>query len=211
MAEPKQEKKEDKAQIDKESFMKFLNEFMAESDRAAVVLGAAKLDLNLYQIIQKVLRPNPGSRDELLDGDSPLSTFSSKINLAYRLGLIDPAFVRALHLIRRIRNDFAHEVAGSNLDHGSHKDRVRELASMFHHLKGWHEWRKSWSIKWNSKNTDAALDFRVALAICSIRLEHAFVECQTLSDDAVVSLIPPKWLKAQEIIHVGALNKKTSK
>lgn len=54
--------------------------------------------------------------------------FSSKINFVYRFGLIDSDLARALHLVRRIRNSFAHEVSGCSLTSGAHSDRVRELA-----------------------------------------------------------------------------------
>jgi len=56
---------------DKAAYAAFVDDFARESDRAAVVLGAAKLDLQLYQILQKVLLPNPSATDELLDGDAP--------------------------------------------------------------------------------------------------------------------------------------------
>src|SRR5688572_21694479 len=85
----------------------FIDEFKSESDRAAVILGAAKLDLLLYQLIQGVLVPSTSKVDELLDGDSPLGTFSSRITIAHRLKLIDDNFCRALNLIRKIRNSFA--------------------------------------------------------------------------------------------------------
>lgn len=64
-----------------DEFAEFVTEFKKESDRAAVILGAAKLDLLLYQIITKVLRPNASSNDDLFDGDAPLSTFHAKIHL----------------------------------------------------------------------------------------------------------------------------------
>jgi hypothetical protein len=67
----------------------FVEEFRSESDRAAVILGVAKLDVVMYQIIQQALLPSASSNDELLDGDTPLSTFSAKINFLYRLGIID--------------------------------------------------------------------------------------------------------------------------
>jgi DNA-binding MltR family transcriptional regulator len=111
------------------AFKEFMDEFNDESDRAAVILGAAKLDYLLYQILQKFLVPNVGSNDELLAGDGPLSTFSAKIQICYRLGLIDSEFARALHLTRKIRNAFAHETSGCKLDSGPHRDRVRELAT----------------------------------------------------------------------------------
>src|SRR5712671_3608266 len=78
-----------------DAFSAFIEEFARETDRAAVVLGAARLDAQLYQLISKMLTPCSGSNDELLDGDSPLATLSAKINIAYRLGLIDAYLARA--------------------------------------------------------------------------------------------------------------------
>lgn len=125
------EKKKLRDGHDWSSFKQFVDEFKNESDRAAVVLGAAKLDLVLYQIIQAYLIPSATGNDELLDGDSPLGTFNAKINFAYRIGLIDLNYARSLHLVRKIRNSFAHEVSGCSLTSGAHSDRVRELALPF--------------------------------------------------------------------------------
>jgi hypothetical protein len=63
----------------------FLIEYRKESDRAAVIVGAAALDNLLHQILQAFLRPNTGARDELLDGDSPLGTFSARIMVSHCL------------------------------------------------------------------------------------------------------------------------------
>jgi len=89
------EKTEPRFPREYDAFQAFVEEFARETDRAAVVLGAARLDAQLYQLISKVLAPCSGSNDELLDGDSPLATLSAKINIAYRLGLIDAALARA--------------------------------------------------------------------------------------------------------------------
>ncbi len=109
------------------SFDAFAEEFERESDRAAVILVSAKLDELLYLALTKKLLPCPAAQDDLLRTDGPIGSFSSRITLAHRLGLIDDAFARTLHLIRRIRNDFAHESAGAQLSSGSHADRVRSL------------------------------------------------------------------------------------
>src|SRR5438128_2585584 len=90
-------------------FKRFAEDFKSESDRAAVILGAAKLDMMLFQILQARLVSCATGKDELLEGDNPLSTFSARINVAFRLGLITSELARALHLVRRIRNSFAHE------------------------------------------------------------------------------------------------------
>lgn len=117
--------------ISTEEFEKFADEFKNESNRAAVILGTSQLDLPLYQLMETFLLPNASSKNELLGGDSPFSTFSSRINIRFRLGLIDAEFCRALHLVRKIRNSFAHEVPGVSLESGSHRGRIKELVAPF--------------------------------------------------------------------------------
>lgn len=56
---------------DVEEHRRFISEFVGETDRAAVILGAAKLDILLYQILQRFLLADVGTSDELLDGDVP--------------------------------------------------------------------------------------------------------------------------------------------
>ena len=66
-------------------FTAFVKEFYKEKDRAAVILGVAKIDAQLYQVLQKFLCPCPSSKDELLDGDGPLSTFQFQNSLGLSL------------------------------------------------------------------------------------------------------------------------------
>lgn len=55
--------------------------------------------------------------DDLLEGKyAPISTFSSRINLTYRLGLIGPNIRSDLDYIRDIRNKFAHRYESLNFD-----------------------------------------------------------------------------------------------
>jgi hypothetical protein len=100
-------------ELDGARFEKFAQEFHAESDRAAVILGAAKLDELLRELLEKCFLPKVGDYDELLGdegGERPLSALSARINAAYRLGLISADFTRSLHRVRKIRNRFAHRV-----------------------------------------------------------------------------------------------------
>jgi DNA-binding MltR family transcriptional regulator len=106
-----------------------ISEFEKESDRAAVILTASLFDNALAQLIAVSLVASPSSTDELLYGaNAPLSTFSARINLAYRVGLISRKFCRDLHLVRSIRNSFAHNVHGCGFDESSVKSRVLELS-----------------------------------------------------------------------------------
>lgn len=172
-----------------EEFQAFAREFSSESDRAAVILGAAKLDVLLFQLLQKVLRPSTARTDELLEGDSPLGTFSARTLLCHRLGLIDDELFRAINLIRRIRNSFAHELTGVSLDAGAHRDRIRELVTPL---------KEHGSFKWLIDNfykdkQGPANDFRAVVALISLRLEGAFEEAPALYSKNPCTLIPPQW------------------
>jgi hypothetical protein len=83
---------------------KILDEMEKESDRAAAILLGAELDDTLGQILEKHLLPPQAKKDR---GAIPKS-FYARIELAYRLGLIHPLSHHELHLIKEVRNEFAH-------------------------------------------------------------------------------------------------------
>lgn len=118
-----------KKNIDNEWKMNFLfEEFEKESDRAAVILAVSLIDEALYSLLKAYLVPINSSTDEMFEGaNAPIGTFSAKINMAYRLGLISTKFARDIHLLRKIRNSFAHDVYGCNFENGSVKSRIIEL------------------------------------------------------------------------------------
>lgn len=106
------------------------DEFQKESDRAAVVLTASIMDELLRTLLAARLVPVTSSNDELFDGaNAPLGTFSSRIEMAYRIGLISVKFARDLHLIRKIRNDFAHNIHGCSFEEVKVRARVTELCN----------------------------------------------------------------------------------
>ena len=174
-------------------FGEFYVEFKSESDRAAVILGTAKLDLLLYQLLAKFMVPNVGSEDELFDGDAPLSTFHAKIQMAYRLGLIDRNFVRALHLIRKIRNSFAHEAIGCDLSSGAHRNRVKELRLVFKNGKKFEEAKEIYF----KDQPERSGDFRTALALVEIRLEATIKHVLPLDPSDACELLPAAFYEAE--------------
>lgn len=104
------------------------DQFLKESDRAAVILSASLLDEALTTLIRTFLVPCSSAKDILFeDATSALANFSSKIDMSHRLGLISSKLTRDIHLVRRIRNSFAHDVFGCDFDNGSVKGRVMEL------------------------------------------------------------------------------------
>jgi hypothetical protein len=106
----------------------FDGEFKKESDRASVILAASIFDNVLTELLKNHFVSNAASSDDLFDGaNAPLSTFSAKITISHRLGLISSTFARDLHLIRRIRNEFAHNVQGCSFEDTRVKSRTVEL------------------------------------------------------------------------------------
>jgi len=177
------------ADFDWDAFDKFVSEFKNESDRAAVVLGAAKLDTVLGQILDRYLLPTVGGADELLEGDAPLSTFSARINICHRLGLITADFAKALHAVRRIRNAFAHELSGCSLDSGPQADRLKSLLLPLKPLPFYEEFRTHFF----GKQKGPSVDFKACLAIMVGRLEFRLASTLQVSDDAAYQFIPIDW------------------
>lgn len=165
-----------------------VEEFKKESDRACVILSAAKIDAQLYLLLSKTLKPALGSQDELLDGDSPLGTLSSKISIAYRLGLIDSQFAKSLHLIRRIRNAFAHEFKSMSLATGGHADRIRELVVHFKDYVDYHEFKEAYF----GKDIGLDKDFKFIVALAIIRLDTAIHYAEQITEIGT-ELRPPAW------------------
>ena len=87
----------------------FSGPFRSESDRACAVLGAALLDARLESLYNRRLRC---SKSELLSGSGPIGAFSARIRLAHALAWISDDVQHDLHVMRSIRNEFAH-----NCDH----------------------------------------------------------------------------------------------
>lgn len=84
-----------------------------ESDRGCVILSAALLDEALEELLRSVCREIPqdikATVDPLFQGYAPLATFSAKIQLSFALGILPRALRDKIEIIRRLRNDFAHE------------------------------------------------------------------------------------------------------
>lgn len=167
------------------SFEDFVTEFKEESDRSAVVLITSRIDYLLYQLLTKYFLPNSTTKDELFDGDSPLSTLSSKINISHRLGLIDSEFGRVLHLMRKIRNDFAHEVSSAKLDQAPHKDRIAALVSKISSYNLFDQVKSSF---FNDISNIKANYFTTA-AIIIVRLDTLFLKVKTISQTKAYPII----------------------
>lgn len=97
-----------------DKFDDFADDLLEErSIRPLIIIGASKVDDLLFEILKKSLRPKiakASDSDELLENDRPLSTFSARTLLCYRLGLIDKTLFAAIDQLRKLRNLCAHQV-----------------------------------------------------------------------------------------------------
>ena len=105
----------------------FVATLAKEGERVAVIISAARIDFTLETILKRLLNPSSGTSDPLFDSDRPLGTFSAKILLSFRLGVIDSELERAITVIRKIRNDFSHSMRPEHLADSPHRERVTEL------------------------------------------------------------------------------------
>lgn len=96
-------------------FDNFADDLLAErTPRTMIIVGASKVDSLLYDTLAAHLLPKRAKaeeQDELLDSDRPLATFSSRIKMCYRLGIVDESLYLTLEALRALRNPSAHSVA----------------------------------------------------------------------------------------------------
>lgn len=91
------------------AFGQTLLDLFRESDRGAVLVGAALVDEHLGRLFEAHFASDlPAGLSRRLLGTGPLSTMSARADIARAMGLIGPIVYDAIHVLRRIRNDVAH-------------------------------------------------------------------------------------------------------
>lgn len=101
---------------------KVVVEFRTATDRAAAIVGRAFLEAVLRDVLLHFLTVDTTSDKSLFSGNGPLSAYSARITLSYRLGLVSQAEYRWLNVIRRIGNLFAHELELDSFNNQSIRD-----------------------------------------------------------------------------------------
>jgi mannitol operon repressor len=91
-------------------FMAFLEQLKAESERGEVLISAAMIDDLLMRTVAAFLIEG-ASANRLLSGfNAPLGTLSARIEMAAALGLISDDEHHDANIIRKVRNEFAHNL-----------------------------------------------------------------------------------------------------
>lgn len=117
----------------RQRFEELFTEMFSESDRGCILIGASVLDETLGLYLRSRLERNDHvakhAAEALFSGMGPLSSFSSRIKLAYCLGLIEKWEFEDLERIRKIRNKAAHEYSGKSF-------ADNEIIQITMHLQG---------------------------------------------------------------------------
>lgn len=98
-----------------------------ESDRGCALSAAAFIETELGDLVETSLIEDTNVTKEMFRGTGPLATFSSRIDIAYLLGLFGKRARKDLHLIRKIRNEFAHKPGDVKFTDEAIASRCREL------------------------------------------------------------------------------------
>src|SRR6266704_5269978 len=96
------------ADIDFDELKKSLHGLQKLSLRGASLNLAAYVEEVTRSLLRQYFVNQRKLAQKLLEDTGALSTFSARIDTAYALGLIADSERRNLHLVRQIRNEFAH-------------------------------------------------------------------------------------------------------
>lgn len=107
--------------------LQFRRELSNETDRGAALYAAAHLDGLLEMCLRGFLVDDPQVADSTFNGTAALASFSARIDMAYLTGLVSATVRRELHIIRKIRNDFAHSSRALHFADEPIASRCREL------------------------------------------------------------------------------------
>ncbi len=105
----------------------FLNVFYKESDRGAILMAASILDEVLAEIILNFLTDTKESKKIVQDFNAPISSFNSRILVAYSLGLIEQQEYYEVEAIKKIRNIFGHHWENVDFNHPKVKAQLAKL------------------------------------------------------------------------------------
>ena len=104
-----------------------IEEMQGQTDRGVAIVGAAWVEEAMSAAIESFLHSDRKAWDRLFGIAGPLGTLSAKIDLARLLGMVSDSIKSDLHIIRDVRNEFAHRIA--------HKTEHTKLAFSSPHIR----------------------------------------------------------------------------
>ncbi|NPT57580.1 hypothetical protein [Paraburkholderia elongata] len=115
------------------AILEFRTALTSETDRGSVLMAAAFIDDRLKYLLMARLVDDAKIARRAFEFNGPLGTFSSRIDFSYLMGILPKNAQRDLHIIRSIRNKFAHNAAPMTFEDESIKSLCNSL--VFHGVK----------------------------------------------------------------------------
>jgi hypothetical protein len=157
------------ANQDFDAFDTFADDLLRELNaRPLIIVGASRVEILLLEILDGFLLPKRAKKsdpDELLEGDRPLSTFSARIKLCFRLGILDQSIVDALEALRALRNPSAHHVT-FDITQAPARDHLARLRS---HVAGRGSFRFTHERYFESRDLSSIEELQcILLTLCAL-------------------------------------------
>ena len=100
-----------------------------ETDRGIALVTASYFDERLKDMLGTVFVAKPQLIKKLFDYPGPISSFASRIDIAYAIGVITGSLHEKLHLIRNIRNGFGHSHTPETFETPGMLDKCKQLTA----------------------------------------------------------------------------------
>ena len=119
--------------LEDDRYFSITEEINKQRDRGAAIIAVAVLEDHLLAAIKAKLSNNDAKiEDKMFNGYGPLASFSARIDLGFLLGLYESEIHKALHQIRKIRNEFAHNLSPLSF----RSPHIRAICAQFEPPKG---------------------------------------------------------------------------
>ncbi len=94
-----------------ETEVNYLQEVLSSDDRVRVIVGVARLEGLLRELLGSYLADGNGTRSRVLDPtkDGAISTFAAMVDMTLILGLLTAEDTKGLKGLAKLRNVFAHD------------------------------------------------------------------------------------------------------
>lgn len=109
-----------------------VEEIDRQEDRAAAIIAGAYLEDFVADAIKTRLLSDEQVINDFFNGMGPLATFSAKIEMAYLLNVTTKECRQVMHIVRKVRNEFAHNLSPVTFETPRIKDMCRHLVSPEH-------------------------------------------------------------------------------
>src|SRR5947209_5784704 len=106
-----------------DEWQEFMAALQGQSELGQVLIVATYLDEQLLRMLQWFMVDGRFTKDMASGPASPIGSFSTKIQMAYALGLIDDEEERSIQAIRKVRNEFAHNIS-TNFKEATVRDKL---------------------------------------------------------------------------------------